>query len=127
MQGQAAAAKNSIVQALEDELDKKGSINFKDVSVAIPDEFQSPEMIQAVLIDLKSKGIALQDTVKDQIEDSKIDPDETLLIEDESLKTFDDMDEDEDLSKPAATAATTETDSSDDSDDEPSDDPETKQ
>ncbi|SME95326.1 RNA polymerase, sigma 70 subunit, RpoD [Pseudobacteriovorax antillogorgiicola] len=94
--GKAGQTKNSVVQQLENELDKKGTLTFKDVSEAIPEEYQSPEMIQAILIDLKSKGVALQDTVKDEIDDSKSDPDSAILLEDDSLKTFDDLDDDDD-------------------------------
>ncbi len=68
----AAQAKTGIVADLENRLEDKGTLTFKDVSLAIPEDLHSPELIQAVLIELKTKGVALQDTVRDTIDNSQV-------------------------------------------------------
>ena len=93
--GKAKESQASIVKTLEKSLKEKGTLTFKDVSEAIPKENENPEMIQAVLIELKTKGIALQDTVKDEIDDSKESPDSAILLEDDGIKTFEDVDVDD--------------------------------
>lgn len=96
IKGQSGEALGSVVQNLEAQLNLKGSLTFKDVSEAIPDAQQSPEMIQAVLIDLKTRGIVLQDSLKDRVEDEKSSSSESgILLEDDSLKTFGGGDDDD--------------------------------
>ena len=107
LKGQAGETKSTVVSALEGQLNKKGTLTFKDVSEAIPNGFESPEMIQAILIDLKTKGIALQDTVKDEIDDTKSNPDSAILLEDDNIKTFDNPDENDPTAPLPKSEATT--------------------
>ena len=114
LSGKAAQAKASIVTQLETRLEDTGTITFKDVSEVIPEDLHSPELIQAVLIDLKAKGVTLKDTVKDKISESDVkgDPD-AVLIEDDSFGDSDFEEDEDDPTVPdkdgtAAKAKTTE-------------------
>ena len=100
---------------------KKGSVTFRDIDVALSDEDAGPDLIQIILSDLKSRGISVQDSAQDDFNDMKADsgkPDDELLLgEDLDFASGDEvvLDEDADIDSDAES----ETDSDADTDDVP--------
>lgn len=75
-EGSAVKASKSIITGLKSLFKDQGSLSFKDVSLAIPDGLRNPELIQSVLGELKTQGIALKDTIQSVVDSSKSDDDE---------------------------------------------------
>ena len=88
-------AKTAIIESLEEHYDKKGSLTFAEVSAALPEDMQKPDVIQSVLTELKAKDIVIQDTVKDKVDNDKVKDGDTMILDDDAMDASDD-DEDED-------------------------------
>ncbi|RYZ59904.1 MAG: RNA polymerase sigma factor RpoD [Proteobacteria bacterium] len=96
---------------------KKGSVTFRDIDVALSDEDAGPDLIQIILSDLKSRGIAVQDSAQDDFNDMKASsgkPDDELLLgEDLDFASGDEvvLDEDADIDSDAESESETDSDS----------------
>ncbi|MES2744368.1 MAG: RNA polymerase sigma factor RpoD, partial [Bdellovibrionota bacterium] len=79
---------------------KKGSVTFRDIDVALSDEDAGPDLIQIILSDLKQRGISVQDSAQDDFNDMKAHSgkpdDEMLLGEDLDFASGDEVVLDED-------------------------------
>jgi RNA polymerase primary sigma factor len=63
---------SKLINKLNGIYQKKGTLTFRDVDAAVLDEDAGPEVIQAVLSELKTRGINVQDTAQDEFNDIKI-------------------------------------------------------
>ncbi|MCX6130234.1 MAG: RNA polymerase sigma factor RpoD, partial [Proteobacteria bacterium] len=63
---------SKLINKLNGIFQKKGTLTFRDVDAAVLDEDAGPELIQTVLSELKTRGIAVQDTAQDEFNDIKI-------------------------------------------------------
>ncbi|RZA14103.1 MAG: hypothetical protein EOP10_28600, partial [Proteobacteria bacterium] len=79
---------------------KKGSVTFRDIDVALSDEDAGPDLIQIILSDLKQRGISVQDSAQDDFNDMKAESgkpdDEMMLGEDLDFASGDEVVLDED-------------------------------
>ncbi len=81
---------------------KKGSLTFRDVDAAALDEDASPEVIQSLLTELKTRGIQVQDTAQDDLNDLKVigaskGDDDMLISDDIDFAGGDELSLDEDI------------------------------
>ena len=99
---------------------KKGSVTFRDIDVALSDEDAGPDLIQIILSDLKSRGITVQDSAQDDFNDLKVEsgkPDDELMLgEDLDFASGDEVVLDEDADIDSDADAETDTDSDADTD-----------
>ena len=83
-----------IVRNLEDELDNKGSLSYKDIEKQLPEKIATPELLQSLIGDLKKRGIDIKDSAKEGVEGAMLEKGEgDLLLYEDSLKSFDDFDD----------------------------------
>ncbi|RZA17274.1 MAG: RNA polymerase sigma factor RpoD [Proteobacteria bacterium] len=93
---------------------KKGSVTFRDIDVALSDEDAGPDLIQIILSDLKQRGISVQDSAQDDFNDMKAHSgkpdDEMLLGEDLDFASGDEVVLDEDAEIDSDAESETDTD-----------------
>jgi RNA polymerase primary sigma factor len=84
-----AASKVSIkkiTDKLEVVFKERGTITFKDIGLAIPDDQMNPTLLQNVLTELKAKNIAVDESGEDEFNDLLIksgDIEEDILLDDD--------------------------------------------
>ncbi len=92
---------SKLVNKLSAIYQKKGSLTFRDVDVAALDEDATPEMIQSLLGELKTRGIQVQDSAQDEFNDIKVvgatKGDDDILGEDLEFAATDELSLDEDV------------------------------
>lgn len=92
---------SKLVNKLTGIYQKKGSLTFRDVDAAALDEDATPEMIQTLLGELKTRGIQVQDSAQDEFNDIKVvgatKGDDDILGEDLDFGTTDELSLDEEI------------------------------
>ncbi|WP_414698977.1 RNA polymerase sigma factor RpoD [Oligoflexus sp.] len=93
---------SKLINKLNGIYQKKGSLTFRDVDAAVLDEDAGPEVIQAVLSELKTRGINVQDTAQDEFNDIKIaggtkGEDDILITDDLDFAATDELGIDDDI------------------------------
>jgi RNA polymerase primary sigma factor len=93
---------SKLINRLNGIYQKKGSLTFRDVDAAVLDEDAGPEVIQAVLSELKTRGINVQDTAQDEFNDIKIaggtkGEDDILITDDLDFAATDELGIDDDI------------------------------